>query len=103
MMRLELNPLIAAGVMASTALTDAVYVLFNAAVMARRPARAASWSSIWYLLSAFAVISYTGNPIYVMFAATGSWIGAFTSVSWLKSRTPAGGPEPHIAGRPTPR
>jgi len=87
-MKLELNPLIAAGVMASTALTDAVYVLFNAAVMARRPARAASWSSLWYLLSAFAVISYTGNPVYALFAAAGSWIGAYFSVSWLRSRSP---------------
>jgi hypothetical protein len=77
------NPLIAAGVMASTAATDAVYVLFNAAVTARRRVRAASWSGIWYLLSAFAVISYTGHPIYVVFAAAGSWIGAFCSVTWL--------------------
>lgn len=30
------NPLIALGVMASTALTDAVYVLFNSAVSRRR-------------------------------------------------------------------
>ena len=60
-MTLNLNPLIAAGVMASTAATDAVYVMFNAAVTARRPSRAASWSALWYLLSAFAVISYTGN------------------------------------------
>ena len=28
--------------------------------------RAASWSALWYLLSAFAVISYTGNSIYAM-------------------------------------
>jgi uncharacterized membrane protein YhaH (DUF805 family) len=87
-MTLHLNPLIAAGVMASTATTDAVYVMFNAAVMARRPARAASWSGLWYLLSAFAVISYTGNPIYVAFAAGGSWFGAFCSVLWLQKRSP---------------
>jgi hypothetical protein len=69
--------------MGSTAATDAVYVMFNAAVTARRPARAAIWSSLWYLLSAFAVISYTGNPLYVLFAAGGSWLGAFASVKWL--------------------
>ncbi len=71
------NPLIAIGVMASTAATDAVYVLFTAAVAARRRSLAASWSSVWYLLSAFAVISYTGNPIYVVFAAFGAvtWLG----------------------------
>ena len=77
------NPLIAAGVMASTAMTDAVYVFFTAAVNSRRRAWAATWSGVWYLLSAFAVISYTGNPIYVVFAAAGSWIGAFCSVTWL--------------------
>jgi hypothetical protein len=44
---------------------------------------AASWSSVWYLLSAFAVISYTGNPIYVAFAAIGSWLGAYGAVTWL--------------------
>ena len=77
------NPLIAMGVVASTAATDAVYVLFTAAVAARRRSVAASWSSVWYLLSAFAVISYTGNPIYVVFAAVGSWLGAFGAVTWL--------------------
>ena len=58
----HLDPLIAAGVVLSTAATDAVYVMFNAAVSDRRRVAAASWSSTWYLLSAFAVISYTGNP-----------------------------------------
>ena len=77
------NPLIALGVLASTAGTDAVYVMFTAAVGARRKVMAASWSSVWYLLSAFAVISYTGNPVYVVFAAAGSWLGAFGAVTWL--------------------
>jgi hypothetical protein len=82
-MILSVNPIIAIGVLASTAATDAAYVFFNAAVTGRRRIWAANWSAIWYLLSAFAVISYTENAIYVMFAAAGSWIGAFASVSWL--------------------
>ena len=40
-------------------------------------------SAFWYLLSAFAVISYTENPVYVAFAAAGSWLGAFISMTWL--------------------
>ena len=80
---MSLNPFIAIGVVVSTATTDAVYVLFNAAVSDRRRVRAASWSAIWYLLSAFAVISYTHNAMYVLFAAAGSWIGAFSAVTWL--------------------
>jgi uncharacterized membrane protein YhaH (DUF805 family) len=80
---LAISPLIALGVFSATAVTDAAYVFFNAAVGARRRVRAANWSAIWYLLSAFAVISYTENPVYVAFAAMGSWLGAFTSVTLL--------------------
>jgi hypothetical protein len=89
------NPLIAAGVMACTAGTDAVYVMFTAAVTSRRRGLAATWSSVWYLLSAFAVINYTGNPVYVIFAALGSWIGAFGAVTWLVKKTDA--PDPGSA------
>jgi hypothetical protein len=87
---MSLNPLVAACVLASTATTDAVYVRFNAAVSERRRLRAASWSAIWYLLSAFAVISYTQNALYVLFAAAGSWIGAFCAVTWLKHESAPG-------------
>jgi hypothetical protein len=90
-MILQVNPLIAIGVLASTATTDAAYVFFNAAVTGRRRVLAANLSAIWYLLSAFAVISYTENAIYVLFAATGSWLGAFASVTWL-GRGGAGDP-----------
>jgi hypothetical protein len=79
----QLNPLLALGVLVSTAATDAVYVLFNAAVSSRRRLPAATWSSIWYLLSAFAVISYTKDWVYVCFAALGSWIGAYLSITFL--------------------
>jgi len=80
---LSLNPLIAAAVFGATIVTDAVYVFFTAAVLARRRVHAANWSAVWYLLSAFAVINYTGNPVYVVFAALGSWVGAYMSVTWL--------------------
>ena len=86
------NPLIALAVVASTALTDAVYVLFSSAVAARRRIPAASWSSLWYMLSAFAVISYTSNFIYVLFAALGSWLGAFGAVTWLNRMDVKGPP-----------
>lgn len=82
-MNLDIDPLLALGVVAATAATDAVYVLFTSAVVARRRAPAATWSSIWYVLSSFAVISYTNNWVYVVFAGIGSWIGAFASMTYL--------------------
>jgi hypothetical protein len=79
----QLHPLLALGVVVSTAATDAVYVLFTAAVSGRRRVSAATWSSVWYLLSSFAVITYTRDWTYVAFAALGSWIGAYLSMSLL--------------------
>jgi hypothetical protein len=78
-----IDPLLAAGVVVSTALTDAVYVFFTAAVSARRRVSAATWSSMWYLLASFAVITYTKNWVYVVFAAAGSWLGAYASMTFL--------------------
>ena len=88
-MIIAINPAIAAGVLASTAITDAAYVFFNAAVVSRKRLRAANWSAIWYLLSAFAVISYTENALYVAFAALGSWLGAFASVTFMHRTSPS--------------
>jgi hypothetical protein len=87
-----IDPLLAFGVFLSTAATDAVYVQFNAAVSAKRRVPAASWSSLWYLLSAFAVISYTKNWWYVGFAASGSWVGAYFSMLLLHRPTSAAMP-----------
>lgn len=97
-----IDPLIAGGVVVTTALTDAIYVQFTAAVAARRRVAAASWSSVWYLLAAFAVISYTSNWGYVVFAAVGSWIGGFLSITALnraaQSRPGEGRGSPHGGG-----
>ena len=84
-----IDPLLGAAVAISTAVTDAVYVLFNAAVSSRHRVQAATWSSIWYLLSAFAVITYTNRWVYVLFAAGGSWLGAYASMTWLGQRPEA--------------
>ena len=91
----SIDPLTATAVVIATAATDAVYVMFTAAVVARRRVPAASWSSIWYLLSSYAVISYTDNWAYVAFAAVGSWVGAFLSLSIAHTppgRSPMGSP-----------
>ncbi len=85
-----IEPWTAGAVMLATAATDAVYVMFTSAVVARKRVPAATWSAIWYLLSSYAVISYTENVVYVAFAAAGSWIGAYASITFL--HRPGGGP-----------
>ena len=77
------NLLIALAVFGATIVTDAVFVMFTAAVAARHRFRAANWSALWYLLAAVSVISYTSNAVYVVFAAAGSWVGAYVSMTWL--------------------
>ncbi len=79
----QIQPLVAIAVVVATAVTDAIYVLFTAAVSSRRRFAAATLSSLWYVVSSFAVISYTQNWVYVGFAALGSWIGAFASMTLL--------------------
>ena len=82
-----IDPWTAAGVVLATGATDAAYVRFTAAVADRKRWQAANWSGFWYLLSAFAVISYTQHWIYVFFAAIGSWLGAFLSITLMKPRS----------------
>jgi len=78
-----IDPFTAGGVFLATAATDAVYVMFTSAVVARKRVPAATWSSVWYVLSSYAVISYTENWLYVAFAAAGSWVGAYASITFL--------------------
>ncbi len=79
----DIDPWIALGVVAATALTDAVCVLFTSSIIHRKDLAAANWSAMSYMLSAFAVISFTNNWIYVVFAALGSWIGAYATMKYL--------------------
>ena len=82
-----INPLTALTVVAATAATDAIYVRFTASVAARRRLPAANWSALWYLLSSYGVINYTNNYVYVVFAAFGSWLGAFASLTFMRRRS----------------
>ena len=83
----SIDPWIALGVVAATALTDAVCVLYTASVAHRRDLAAANWGALTYMLSAFAVISFTNNWVYVVFAALGAWVGAYATMKYLRWRS----------------
>jgi hypothetical protein len=98
---MNIDPWLALGVVLATALTDAVYVMFTSSVIARKRVAAANWSALWYTLSSFAVISYTNNWVYVVFAAVGSWIGAYITMTYLHG--PPGRPPAPLAPEPDGR
>jgi hypothetical protein len=60
---------------------------------------------VWYVLSSFAVISYTNNWVYVLFAAVGSWLGAYATMTFLHGPPshPAAPLKPSPAGEPDAR
>jgi uncharacterized membrane protein YhaH (DUF805 family) len=99
---ISFNPLIALAVFGATIVTDAVFVMFTAAVAARHRFRAANWSAVWYLLAAVSVISYTSNAVYVVFAAAGSWVGAYVSMTWLNRGEPTVAHVPPVPPMPGP-
>ena len=90
---MTVDPLISLGVLVATAATDAAYVKFTSAVVAKHALHAANWSGIWYMLSSFAVISYTQNWVYVAFAIVGSWIGAYVTLRYFAAE-PSNPPGP---------
>ena len=84
-----IDPWIAAGVTATTAIADAAYVMFTSSVAARRRISAANWGGMVYLLSAFAVISYAHSWVYVLFAGVGSWVGAYITMTFASGAEPS--------------
>src|SRR6185437_11510021 len=79
----EIDPLIAAAVVVATACTDAVYVLFTNAVVRRRRMPAATWSSVWYLLSSFAVINFSHHWSYDKLSSLVSFMRVYIPFTFL--------------------
>jgi hypothetical protein len=90
----NIDPWLALGVAGAMAVTDAVCVMFTASVVHRKGLAVANWSALSYTLSGFAVISYTNHWIYIVFAAIGSWFGAYLAMKYLPDATAA----PTVAG-----
>jgi uncharacterized membrane protein len=77
-----ISPLIAISVFLVTALMDALHAVYTKAVGDEKPAIAATSGAVIYLISAFAVIQYTQNPIYIVFVVLGSWTGTYVAIKY---------------------
>jgi hypothetical protein len=80
---MQIDPMLALGVTLSAAADRCCVRDVQRCSRGAQARSCASWSAVWYLLSAFVVISYTRHWVYVGFAALGSWIGAYLSMTWL--------------------
>lgn len=65
-----------------TAMTDAMHAVYVRSVIAVEPFRAATLRSLIGAINAIAIIQYTHNATYLIFAIIGSWIGSYASVAY---------------------
>lgn len=63
-----------------TVIADIAWTRYTLAVTQRRPHVAAAWSAAIILIGAVTVIAYTDNPLYVLPAAAGAYVGTWLAV-----------------------
>jgi hypothetical protein len=68
----------------ATLVTDALWALYLIKVTERSPFLASSYGSLIHILTAFTVISYTKNSLYLIPLVIGSFIGTYLVVKYSK-------------------
>ncbi len=76
--------LIFLAVLFATLVTDALWALYMIKVTTKAPFLAASYGSLIHILTAFTVISYTKNYLYLIPLVVGSFIGTYFTVKFTK-------------------
>jgi uncharacterized membrane protein len=79
-----MSPLIFLSVFAATLVTDALWALYMVHVSKKSPFRAAGYGSLIHILSAFTVISYTKDTLYIIPLVIGSFLGTYLTVKYVK-------------------
>lgn len=72
-------------VFASYLVVDVLFAYYTYCVVKLRPFRSATAASSMYFLMAVGIVSYVGNPLYLIPLAIGSWIGTYVVV-WREKR-----------------
>lgn len=79
-----MSPLIFVAVLVATLVTDAFWALYMIYVTKKAPVLAASYGVLIHVLTAFTVISYTSNYLYLIPLVIGSFIGTYLVVRYSK-------------------
>lgn len=80
-----MTPHIFLAVFLATLVTDALWALYLIKVTEKNPLLAASYGSFIHILTAFTVISYTKNYLYLIPLVIGSFIGTYIVVMRSKN------------------
>lgn len=72
------------GVFLATLVTDSLWALYLMRVADKKPLLAASYGTLIHMLTAFTVISYTENYLYIIPLLLGSFVGTYLTVKFLK-------------------
>ena len=73
----------ALGVFMAYLTIDWLFTEYTLSIVELKPFKAASVGGFIYLLSAYGVINFVANPVYVAAMVAGGWLGTYLSV-WLK-------------------
>jgi hypothetical protein len=80
------NGYLAIGIFFAYFVLDILSVYYTLYVMRFRSIASANIVVALYLISAFGVINYVGNYLYIVPVALGAWLGTYATVEWEKRK-----------------
>ena len=85
-----MNPYRAVAVFVSMTILDILWALYIARVGEKKPLSSACMATFMWVFGAFVVVSYTEDPVYLVPAAIGSFIGTYFAVKYDRAKPATG-------------
>ncbi len=82
----DLDFLIVAGIFVAYFIYDVLYAHYTLSVASLKATSAATFGAILYTISAFGVLSYVENLLYVIPMVLGGWLGTYWAIKKEKER-----------------
>ncbi len=79
-----MSPIIFISVFLATMCIDALYALYTLRLTQKKAFQSAFFGSLIHILTAFTVISYTKNYLYLIPLVIGSFVGTYLVVKYSK-------------------
>jgi hypothetical protein len=82
----DFNWWLALAIVINYIIIDGLYAQYTLDVISLKPIKSASIGSLMYILSAFGIINFINNVLYVIPMLIGSWLGTFLIVMYEKNK-----------------